>query len=506
MAATHDPAITHSIGGIDFAQLASGEVPYEQAIAVLQQMASVDLSHAPKISDASDPSVSPALIRYRALVEQIPAVTFMAALDESVHELYISPQIEALLGYSQEEWLQDPFLWYRQLHPADSAQWGIDFARTCATGVNFRSEYRLIARDGHVVWVHGECQLITDDDGRPLFLMGIAFDITDRKLAEQKLQESNEALESARRALSEVNLTLEQRVEARTSELEQAHTKMVQIARQAGMAEVASEVLHNVGNLFNSVNIRAGMVRDQLKRSRVDQLDAIGKMLDKNAGNLGAFLSEDPAGKLVPDYIKKLATNLIEERKKLVDELDVLHEHLQHIKRLVSSQQSYAKGAVLFEQTNIENLITDVLNVTFAVVARHNVTVERKIEDLPRLTLDRHRILQILVNLISNAAQACSALEHGDRRVTIRVYQPDPDHINFEVTDNGIGVAPENLIRIFSHGFTTKAEGHGFGLHSSANAASEMGGSLNVISKGIGHGATFVLALPVQPKATTAKN
>ncbi|CAN5482096.1 hypothetical protein BH10PLA1_BH10PLA1_13890 [soil metagenome] len=500
MAAKTD--LNSRFAGIDLAHFSGGDALIEQAIAALQQMASVDLSHSHQITGSGDPLISPAQLRYRALVEQIPAVTFMAALDESVHELYISPQIEVLLGYSQEEWLQDPFLWYRQLHPADSAQWGIDFARTCATGVNFRSEYRLIARDGHVVWVHGECQLITNEDGRPLFLMGIAFDITDRKRSEQELQESNDELESARTALTEMNQTLEQRVEARTSELEMAHTKMVQIARQAGMAEVASEVLHNVGNLFNSVNIRASMVRDQLKKSRVDQFEQVNKLLDAHAGDLAEFITKDPGGKLLPDYIKKLSTHLIEERKKLVDELDVLHDHLQHIKRLVSSQQSYAKGAVLYEQTDIANLVTDALNVTFAVVARHNVTVERNIPDLPRLTLDRHRILQILVNLISNAAQACAAIEHGDRRVTVTVHQPDFDRIHFEVTDNGIGVMPENLTRIFSHGFTTKAEGHGFGLHSSANAAREMGGSLNVVSKGIGHGATFILALPVQEKKT----
>src|ERR1700722_7061029 len=98
-------------------------------------------------------------LRYRALVEKIPAVTFMAALDETVHDLYISPQIEALLGFSQKEWLDDAFLWYYQLHPEDRARWASEFARTCATGVQFRSDYRLIARDGRVVWVHGECQI-----------------------------------------------------------------------------------------------------------------------------------------------------------------------------------------------------------------------------------------------------------------------------------------------------------------------------------------------------------
>jgi C4-dicarboxylate-specific signal transduction histidine kinase len=188
------------------------------------------------------------------------------------------------------------------------------------------------------------------------------------------------------------------------------------------------------------------------------------------------------------------------ERESMVEELDVLNHHLQHIRQLVSSQQSYAKGAVMYEMASVENLITDAMNITYATVARHNVTVEREIPALPRLMLDRHKILQILVNLLSNAAQACAASGKPDRRIQISVYQPQVESIVFQVADNGIGIPPENRIRIFSHGFTTRSDGHGFGLHSCANAAREMGGSLNALSDGAGTGATFVLSLPVSSK------
>ena len=130
--------------------------------------------------------------RYRTLVEQLPAVTFMAALNGEDNELYVSPQIESLLGFSQEEWLGDPILWYRQLHPDDRVRWHNEFARTCASAEHFRDEYRFIARDGRVVWVHGEAQVIRDDQGNPLYLQGIAFDITERKWAEEALRESEE--------------------------------------------------------------------------------------------------------------------------------------------------------------------------------------------------------------------------------------------------------------------------------------------------------------------------
>jgi PAS domain S-box-containing protein len=123
--------------------------------------------------------------RYRALVEQIPAVTFMAPLDCSTSALYVNPQIEELLGFSAREWLDESFLWFRQLHPDDQVRWTEEFARTCFSGERFRAEFRFLARDGKAVWVHGEAKLVTDDNGTPLFLHGVAFDITERKRAEE---------------------------------------------------------------------------------------------------------------------------------------------------------------------------------------------------------------------------------------------------------------------------------------------------------------------------------
>ncbi len=133
--------------------------------------------------------------RYRALVEQIPAITFMASLDESGSELYVSPHIETMLGFTQAEWLDDPFLWYRQLHPDDRVRWQDEFARTCTTGQGFKSEYRFLSRDNREVWVHGEATIVRDDEGHPAFLHGIAFDITESKRAEQVLRNAREELE-----------------------------------------------------------------------------------------------------------------------------------------------------------------------------------------------------------------------------------------------------------------------------------------------------------------------
>ena len=125
--------------------------------------------------------------RFRTLIEQIPAVTFMAVLGEGKNEVYVSPHIEKLLGYGQQEWLENPFLWYWRLHPDDRQLWNDEFSRGCQTGGPFRAECRFMARDGHIVWVHGEARIVKDDIGRPQFLQGVAFDITESKRAQEVL-------------------------------------------------------------------------------------------------------------------------------------------------------------------------------------------------------------------------------------------------------------------------------------------------------------------------------
>ncbi len=146
--------------------------------------------------------------RFRTLVEQIPAVTFMAVLGEGKNEIYVSPHIEAMLGYSQEEWLKDPFLWYWRLHPEDRVVWNEEFARGCRTGGPFRADCRFLARDGHTVWVHGEARLVRDALGRPSFLQGVAFDITEIKSAQATL-----VADAVRRAKSEEELVIARRVQ-----------------------------------------------------------------------------------------------------------------------------------------------------------------------------------------------------------------------------------------------------------------------------------------------------
>ena len=136
-----------------------------------------------------DPQLPNLEARYRALVEQIPAVVFMAYLDRGIGEAYVSPQIEAALGFSQEEWLEDPVRWYSHIHPDDKQRWSTEAAEMFLNGSPLRSAYRVVARDGRVIWFHCEAKMIRKENGEPWFIHGVGFDITDLKRTEEALQE-----------------------------------------------------------------------------------------------------------------------------------------------------------------------------------------------------------------------------------------------------------------------------------------------------------------------------
>jgi signal transduction histidine kinase len=161
----------------------------------------------------------------------------------------------------------------------------------------------------------------------------------------------------------------------------------------------------------------------------------------------------------------------------------------------VSKQQSYAKISGVSEMVEVADLVEDSLHMNAAALTRHDVELIRDYQPVPPINIDKHKVLQILVNLIRNAKYACDDGGMADKRVTVRVAGGE-GYIRISIIDNGVGIPPENLTRIFNHGFTTRKNGHGFGLHSGAIAAKEMGGSLTTESKGLGHGATFTLEIP----------
>jgi signal transduction histidine kinase len=288
-------------------------------------------------------------------------------------------------------------------------------------------------------------------------------------------------------------------VEERFRVQEAMHRRLLAVTRQAGMAEVATGVLHNVGNVLNSVNVSANLAVETARNSKVSSLEKVAAILEQKRGQLGDYLTHDPKGKLVPDLLVQLASRLRAEQSAQQRELESLVKHVGHIKHIISMQQRYAKVSGILEKVPVEELVEDGLQMNAESLARHGVVLERRFEPAPPVIADRHKVLQILVNLIRNARHAVTHSPGPAKRVTVSITAPANKRVRIQVQDNGVGIAPENLNRIFGHGFTTKKDGHGFGLHTSALAAKEMGGALHAHSDGLGLGALFTLELPVAP-------
>ena len=279
------------------------------------------------------------------------------------------------------------------------------------------------------------------------------------------------------------------------AELEQVHKQLLVASRHAGMAEVATNVLHNVGNVLNSVNVSASLLAERIQKSKCARLEQVSALLKAHAADLSGFLA-GPQGKHLPEYLQELAADLAGERDTAVEELTALRGNVEHIKEIVAMQQSYARRGGLTEMLDIRLLAEDSLRMNEGAFSRHGVTIVRDYEDVPPIEVDKHKVLQILVNVIRNAKYACDE-STGERKVTVRV-RGGNNSVVVSVIDTGIGILKDNLERIFNHGFTTRTDGHGFGLHSSALAAKTLGGTLQAQSAGPGQGATFTLTLPLR--------
>ncbi|HLK55126.1 MAG TPA: AAA family ATPase [Chthonomonadaceae bacterium] len=294
---------------------------------------------------------------------------------------------------------------------------------------------------------------------------------------------------------------LEQRVQERTQELRAAQAELVTTARQAGMAEIATNVLHNVGNALNSVNVSAGLIYRQVRESKSAGLARVVQLLNDHALDMGDFLTQDAKGKQLPLYLQKLVEALNTEQKNTLEELERMTKSIDHIKDIVATQQSYAGASRVLEQVQIGDLLEDALRMSSEALTRHHVSVKKEFAAIPPLPLDKHRVLQILLNLIANAKNAMEGVD-APHQITLQAEVTSAHTLKICVVDNGVGIPAENLTRIFSHGFTTRKDGHGFGLHSCVLAAQEMGGALKAYSEGVGKGATFTLELPLNIEET----
>jgi PAS domain S-box-containing protein len=398
-----------------------------------------------------------------ALINSIDGIVWERTPD-TFRFTFISRQSQDILGYQPQVWLDQPNFWEEKLHPQDAAKairTGHDLA---ARAQPYSYEYRMMAADGRTVWIR-ESGTVLVEKGQPVTMRGIFLDVTRQKLDAEQLDKLNRQLMGT--------------------------------SRLAGMAEVATGVLHNVGNVLNSVSVAATVVSDRLRHSKLANLRRATAVLREQNGRLAEFLTADPKGKLIPEYLATVADQLAGEQTKLIAKMDSVGQHIEHIKEIVAMQQTYAKVSGVYESLAVVALVEDALRMNVAAFDRHGIELVREFADnLPLVRVDRHKVLQILINLLRNAKYAMEARSGHPKRLVARASLASPDRVRITIADNGVGIAPEHLTRIFNHGFTTKKDGHGFGLHSGANAAKEMGGTLTAHSDGPGTGAAFSLELP----------
>ena len=341
-----------------------------------------------------------------------------------------------------------------------------DEQRIIATGEGISGkEEKETWTDGRVTWVD-TCKLpLHDQRGRIIGTFGISRDITERKQAEERLKTTQKELLAA--------------------------------SRLAGMAEIATGVLHNVGNALTSVSTSASLLLDQIASSRLPNLSRAMQMLE-SSGDLATFLTTDARGKELPGYLVQLADILAREREAMMKEIDHLRLNVEHMSEVVATQQNYAGGSGLAEDCQPAELVEESLHISAISLDRHGIAVVRDFKPAPTVSVARHKVLQILVNLVRNAKDAMDDTGQREKPMTISVEPMDADRVRIVVRDTGVGIPPENLTKIFNFGFTTRKYGHGFGLHASANAATELGGKLFAHSDGPGMGAVFTLELPVK--------
>jgi len=328
--------------------------------------------------------------------------------------------------------------------------------------------------------------------------------LTDHAVRIGKSEDTRAHIDLADERKDEIGI-LAREFEGMLQKLARSRAAVVETARRSGMSEIANGVLHNVGNVLNSVNVSAGVVAERVRSSGTPKLARLATLVAEHKDDLGDFITRDPRGKHIGPFLGELSSLMCFEHAQMLNEVDALGKGLDHIRQLVASHQAYAGRSGLREEVDLKSELESALRITEqSGFEDQALDVEWQLADAPTLRLDRHRLLEVLVNLVKNAREA---LADGSAPRKLRFASRCDEaaqRLVLELSDSGPGIELENLTKVFQHGFTTKPGGHGFGLHSSANAARELGGSLTVRSPGELGGATFVVELPLEPAASAA--
>lgn len=320
-------------------------------------------------------------------------------------------------------------------------------------------------------------------------------------LMKQNAQELEQQVEERTNELVQTNQQLKSEINERKKiqiEREKLHEELIETSRKVGMAEVATSVLHNVGNVLNSINVTSTKIREDLNESKIHLLNKAVGLMERNAQDFVSFFTKNPKGKMLPEFLMDVDKQLSKEHQSVQKNVNMLQDNIDHIKEIINTQQSFAKVGGVSQAVSLNVLIEDAIRINISGLNRHHLKLVREFDEFPEMLLDKTKVVQILVNLISNAKYAVTRNDLNDRVLIIKTVKNIDGFVEIRVEDNGVGIPKENLTNIFQHGFTTKEKGHGFGLHTSALAAKELGGALTVHSDGPGCGSTFSLTIPIE--------
>jgi len=312
---------------------------------------------------------------------------------------------------------------------------------------------------------------------------------------ERKVEERTLSLRLLHAELDQRNTELETAL----TDVKQMQSQLVEVAHRAGMTEIATGVLHNVGNVLNSVNVSVSVINDNVRKSKVSSVARVAALMKEHAAAFSAA-GAGPKVERLPEYLALLSDSLAEEQRQVESELSNLLEKVQHIKNIISAQQNYTRRVCFREAIDVHSLIDDLLSMHQAAIVQNRVTVERDFAPLPKITIEKSKLLQVLDNLIKNALESMAATSRESHLLRITSKSVDGE-LAISVADSGHGITEERLKCIFRFGFTTKTNGNGFGLHSAAIAMNEMAGAIRVHSPGADQGATFTITLPIKAAA-----
>ena len=346
--------------------------------------------------------------RFADILNSVPAVVFEHWSLEEARRNFVSNYVETMNGYSPQEWLSTPDFWSRTIHPDDRERVLEIAARAFAAGTfdGMKDQFRWITKDNRVVWGETHRIAIRDPVSGAAGVRGFTVDITERKQAEEKLK--------------------------------QLHEKLVEASREAGKAEVATNVLHNVGNVLNSVNVSATLATDHVRQSSAPHLDRAAALLRENAEDLGAYLTADPVGRKLPGFLGQLAGQIEAEQAAVLARVETTRQNMSSTSR-TSSPCSRATRAppASARRSRSSDLIEDSLRMNAGALLRHDVELIREFEVRPVIRVDKHKVMQILINLIRNAKYACDESRRADKRLTMRI-AGDDGIVRVSVIDNGV--------------------------------------------------------------------